>query len=189
MLSYRLGNVESGKRGAPRGAFVVMQRIRSKPAPSARRTGNLVTLVAALALLPMLQACGTTAPVDGPANTGPRVGHAGNTYASAAPVARQYDLVGIASWYGKRYHGRRTASGEVYNMYQMTAAHPSLPFGTRVVVTNLENGRSAVVRINDRGPFVRGRIIDVSRTAASQLGFLGKGLTRVGVRVVGSSRG
>ena len=73
-------------------------------------------------------------------------------------------------------------------MYQMTAAHPTLPFGTRVVVTNLENGRSVTVRINDRGPFVRGRVIDVSRKAAGQLGFLSKGVTRVGVRIIESSR-
>lgn len=107
----------------------------------------------------------------------------------AAPTRQNsYDIVGIASWYGKPYHGRRTASGQVYNMYQMTAAHPSLPFGTRVVVTNLDNGRSVVVTINDRGPFVRGRIIDVSRKAAGQLGFLNKGVTRVGVRVIESSR-
>lgn len=99
-----------------------------------------------------------------------------------------YDIVGNASWYGKPYHGRKTASGQVYNMYQMTAAHPTLPFGTRVVVTNLENGRSVIVRINDRGPFVRNRVIDVSRKAAGQLGFLNKGVTRVGVRIIESSR-
>jgi rare lipoprotein A len=109
--------------------------------------------------------------------------------AYAAPTRRSnYDIVGNASWYGKPYHGRRTASGQVYNMYQMTAAHPTLPFGTRVLVTNLDNGRSVVVTINDRGPFVRGRIIDVSRKAAGQLGFLNKGVTRVGVRVIQSSR-
>lgn len=107
----------------------------------------------------------------------------------AAPAPRSgYDIVGAASWYGKPYHGRRTASGQIYNMYQMTAAHPTLPFGTRVVVTNLDNGRSVIVTINDRGPFVRGRIIDVSRKAAGQLGFLNKGVTRVGVRIIESSR-
>jgi rare lipoprotein A len=74
-------------------------------------------------------------------------------------------------------------------MYQMTAAHPTLPFGTRVVVTNLDNGRKVVVTINDRGPFVPDRVIDVSRKAAGQLGFLKRGLTRVGVRVLASSQG
>jgi peptidoglycan lytic transglycosylase len=142
-----------------------------------------------LAMTALLQACGTAAGPDRPLETGSRPGQSYNTYASVVPPGRQYDLVGVASWYGKPYHGRRTASGEVYNMYQMTAAHPSLPFGTQVVVTNLENGRSAVVRINDRGPFVHGRVIDVSRKAASQLGFLGQGVARVGVRVIASSRG
>ena len=95
-----------------------------------------------------------------------------------------YDAVGIASWYGKRYHGRRTASGEIFDMNSATAAHPTLPFGTRVWVTNLENGRSAVLKINDRGPFVRRRIIDVSRSAARALGFVQQGTARVRVRLV-----
>jgi rare lipoprotein A len=142
-----------------------------------------------LSMALLLQACGTVATPETPRGPDRRSGLTYNSYASTAPAGRRYDVVGVASWYGKPYHGRRTASGEVYNMWQMTAAHPSLPFGTRVVVTNLDNGRSVVVRINDRGPFVRGRIIDVSRKAASQLGFLGKGLTRVGVRVIASSRG
>ncbi len=108
-------------------------------------------------------------------------------YARPAPAA--YDIVGAAAWYGKPYHGRKTASGQVYDMYQMTAAHPTLPFGTRVVVTNLDNGRKVVVTINDRGPFVPDRVIDVSRKAAGQLGFLKRGLTRVGVRILASSQG
>ena len=95
-----------------------------------------------------------------------------------------YDAVGIASWYGRRYHGRRTASGEIFDMNSATAAHPTLPFGTRVQVTNLENGRSVVLRINDRGPFVRRRIIDVSRRAARVLGFVQKGTARVRVQLV-----
>ncbi len=95
-----------------------------------------------------------------------------------------YDVVGIASWYGRRYHGRRTASGETFDMNSATAAHPTLPFGTRVRVTNLENGRSVVLRINDRGPFVRRRIIDVSRRAAQVLRFVQKGTARVRVKLV-----
>jgi rare lipoprotein A len=95
-----------------------------------------------------------------------------------------YDTVGIASWYGKRYHGRRTASGEIFDMNSATAAHPTLPFGTRVQVTNLENGLSVVLKINDRGPFVRRRIIDVSRRAAQALGFVQKGTARVRVQLV-----
>src|SRR5690242_19875093 len=82
------------------------------------------------------------------------------------------DQVGHASWYALH---SRTASGETMNPSEMTAAHRSLPFGTRVLVENLNNGRSVVVRINDRGPFVKGRVIDVSRAAASSLGMLGSG--------------
>ncbi len=95
-----------------------------------------------------------------------------------------YEAVGAASWYGAKFHGRTTASGEPYDMYAMTAAHPNLPFGTKVQVTNLENGRSVVLRINDRGPFAKRRIIDVSRHAAEHLGFLGDGLARVRVEVI-----
>jgi rare lipoprotein A len=96
-----------------------------------------------------------------------------------------YAAVGRASWYGARYHGRRTASGQVFDMHAFTAAHPTLPFGTRVRVTNLENGRSVIVVINDRGPFVRGRIIDLSRRAARSLGFVRKGTASVRVEVAG----
>ncbi len=80
---------------------------------------------------------------------------------------------GIASWYGPRFHGRRTASGERFNTHELTAAHKTLPFGTRVRVTSLVNGKEVVVRINDRGPFIKGRIIDLSRAAALALGLTG----------------
>lgn len=86
---------------------------------------------------------------------------------------------GIASYYGRRFHGRRTANGERFNMNAMTAAHRTLPFGSLVEVTNPRNGRSVVVRINDRGPFVRGRTIDLSRAAARELGMISRGHARV----------
>ena len=89
--------------------------------------------------------------------------------------------VGLASYYAPRYHGARTASGRKQNDDAMTAAHRTLPFGSRVRVTNLANGRSVVVTVIDRGPFVRGRIIDVSRRAARELGFLREGTARVRV--------
>ena len=88
---------------------------------------------------------------------------------------------GIASWYGRDFHGRRTSSGEPYDMYQMTAAHKALPLPTYVRVTNLENGRSVVLRVNDRGPFIEGRVIDVSYVAAQRLGMVGSGTARVEV--------
>jgi rare lipoprotein A len=85
----------------------------------------------------------------------------------------------LASWYGEEHHGKPTASGEPFDMHALTAAHPSLPFGTLVVVTNLRNGRSVTVRVNDRGPFVRGRGIDLSYAAARALGSVGAGVVPV----------
>lgn len=87
--------------------------------------------------------------------------------------------VGTASWYGQDFDGKPTASGEPYNMFELTAAHPSLPLGTLVKVTNLRNRRAVVVRINDRGPVVDGRIIDVSYSAAKALNFQSRGVQRV----------
>ena len=86
---------------------------------------------------------------------------------------------GVASWYGPPFHGRMTANGEVYNMNSLTAAHPTLPFDTRVRVTNKENNKQVVVRINDRGPFVDGRIIDLSKEAAKRLGMVNEGIVPV----------
>jgi rare lipoprotein A len=91
---------------------------------------------------------------------------------------------GIASWYGPRFHGRRTANGEVFNQQKMTAAHRTLRFGTRVELTHVKNGRSVEVRINDRGPYLRGRIIDVSRAAAADLGMRNAGLAMVKLRPI-----
>ncbi len=91
---------------------------------------------------------------------------------------------GVASWYGPGFHGRPTASGEVFDQHELTAAHPSLPLGTRAMVTNLENGRAVEVRINDRGPFVDGRILDLSHAAAERLGALAAGVINVTIRVV-----
>jgi rare lipoprotein A len=92
--------------------------------------------------------------------------------------------VGVASWYGEYFQGKPTASGEPYDMNDFTAAHPTLPLGTYVKVTNLRNGRSAIVRVNDRGPVVDGRIIDVSRNTARALGFKARGLQIVRLDLV-----
>lgn len=91
---------------------------------------------------------------------------------------------GEASWYGPGFHGRQTASGEVYDMEAMTAAHNQLPFGSRIRVLNLDNGRETQVRINDRGPFARGRVLDLSRAAARAIGMLGPGTARVRIEVL-----
>ena len=93
---------------------------------------------------------------------------------------------GIASWYGGEFHGRPTSSGEVYDMFQLTCAHNFLPLGTMVMVTNLENGRSVELKVNDRGPFLKERIIDVSYAAARILGIWGKGTANVKVEWAGS---
>ena len=100
------------------------------------------------------------------------------------PPSASVERTGEASWYGRPFHGRRTASGEVYDMYKLTAAHPTLPFGARVRVTSLRNGRSVEVRINDRGPAVRGRIIDLSYAAARAIDSVGAGVFPVRLRVV-----
>ena len=94
-------------------------------------------------------------------------------------------MEGTASWYGRDFHGGPTASGERYNMYSFTAAHRTLPFGTLVKVTNLRNGRDVVVRINNRGPYIKGRIIDLSKGAAAQIGMVGSGLARVRMEIIG----
>ncbi len=131
-------------------------------------TRLLKGFVTAVALLLLLSAC----------TSEPSRAAAGRASDSA------YEAVGVASWYGAKFQGQTTASGEPYDMNAMTAAHPSLPFGTKVRVTNLENGRSVMLRINDRGPFAKRRIIDVSRHAAKHLGFLGAGLARVRVELI-----
>ncbi|MGH8604939.1 MAG: septal ring lytic transglycosylase RlpA family protein [Gammaproteobacteria bacterium] len=90
-----------------------------------------------------------------------------------------YQQTGEASWYGPGFHGKKTANGEVYDQNELTAAHRTLPLGTDVEVTNVKNGRSVAVEINDRGPYVRGRVIDLSRAAAIELGIKEKGLATV----------
>ena len=104
-----------------------------------------------------------------------------NPTGPAAPIVQGEE--GLASWYGHPYHGRHSASGEIYDMYAMTAAHRTLPFGTQVRVHDLENGRDVDVRINDRGPFVEGRIIDLSYAAAQSMGM--PGLARVRLEILG----
>src|SRR5512144_1440208 len=101
-----------------------------------------------------------------------------------APPTAGLEEVGFASWYGAPHHGRHTASGQVYDMNQLTAAHRTLPFGTRLLVTNRDTSQSTEVRVNDRGPFVGGRILDVSYAAARQLGAVGSGIFPVKLRVV-----
>ena len=95
---------------------------------------------------------------------------------------------GKASYYGRRFHGRKTSNGEVFDMNKLTAAHKTLPMESYVQVINLENGKAVVVKVNDRGPFTRGRIIDLSYAAASRLGFLEQGTAKVEIRTIASDR-
>jgi rare lipoprotein A len=113
----------------------------------------------------------------------------GNPYSIDGKVYRPretYDFTetGIASWYGPQFHGKRTANGEIYNMYELTAAHRTLQMPSLVRVTNLENGKSIIVRINDRGPFSRGRVIDVSKKSAELLGFKNQGTAKVRLQLL-----
>jgi len=102
---------------------------------------------------------------------------------SPPPIKNGVQL-GVASWYGPGFHGNRTANGEIYDQNELTAAHPSLPLGTHAMVTNLKNGRAVEVRINDRGPFVGGRAIDLSYAAARTIGMIGPGTARVRIDVL-----
>ncbi len=119
-------------------------------------------LFASFALLSLLAGCASTDTVD----------------------PHGYDQTGIASYYGARHQGKRTASGERFDKNSLTAAHRQLPFGTRVKVTNLKNNQSCLVRINDRGPHTRGRLIDLSHEAAEQLGMIRSGTARVRVQAL-----
>ncbi|HHD64171.1 MAG TPA: septal ring lytic transglycosylase RlpA family protein [Desulfobulbaceae bacterium] len=110
----------------------------------------------------------------------------GKTY-YPIPNAEGYRETGIASWYGKQFHGRRTSNGETYNMYGGTAAHKTLPMGTMLLVKNLKNDKSTVVRINDRGPFVKSRIIDLSYAAAKNIGMIGNGTAKVTITALGEA--
>jgi len=97
--------------------------------------------------------------------------------------------IGIASWYGKRFHGKKTASGKNFDMYNQTAAHRSLPLGTRVRVVNLKNGKDTIVDINDRGPYIKGRMIDLSYAAAKSIGIVNDGIAKVKLEVLSMPSG
>lgn len=140
-----------------------------------RRVGVLLT--AAIALL--VVGCASTASTGKQTKAGSSKGSASKGSAQKGATER-----GIASWYGEPYHGRRTANGEVYDMNGISAAHKTLPFETRVRVDNLDNGQSMVVRINDRGPFIKGRIIDLSLGAARQIDMVNAGVAKVKLTIV-----
>ena len=129
--------------------------------------------------------CATSTPPPPRPPNYPKPYRVGKNWYQPIPHSRGFVQKGRASWYGRKFHGRKTSSGEVYNMYAMTAAHKTLPLGTYVRVYNLTNRREIVVRINDRGPFVRGRIIDLSFTAAKKIGIVGPGTAPVKITALG----
>ncbi len=151
---------------------------------------HICRLLSAVALLLWIGGCGTVRapqPVSVPGQPAPyRVW--GNWY-QPMNTADGYHERGIASWYGEDFHGRKTSSGEPYNMYAMTAAHKTLPLGTYVRVRNLDNGKEVDVRVNDRGPFVPGRIIDLSYAGAKQLDMIGPGTAHVELTALGMAAG
>jgi len=144
------------------------------------RLGAIVLLLAFLFI-----SCAGKAPPPRPSGY-PKPYRVGKTWYQPIPHARDFRQKGKASWYGADFHGRRTSNGEIYDMHAATAAHKTLPFNTYVRVINLDNNRSTRVRINDRGPFVRGRIIDLSKTAAAEIGMLGPGTANVEIVALGA---
>lgn len=135
----------------------------------------------------------THTPPSSPSPPPPKASQGGTPYVVGGKVyyplsaVKDYKERGIASWYGADFHGKKTSSGERYNMYAGTAAHRILPFGTKVLVTNLENGKNTIVTINDRGPFAKDRIIDLSYTGAKAIGLVGPGTALVELEVVSAS--
>lgn len=157
-----------------------------------RRSGEGMRCWAGVALCSLLLAScsqfGPARPGGGTVKTGKPYQVFGKTY-TPLQTSLGFEEEGMASWYGRKFHNRQTANGEVYNMYAHTAAHKTLPLPSWAEVTNLENGRQLIVKINDRGPFVEGRVIDLSYAAARKLGFDREGTARVHVRALETKEG
>lgn len=170
-----------------------------------RPSTNALIIVMGLWLALLLPACSTVKPAPSyppppqtrrpeepppaPAPAQPKPYRVFGSWYHPLTDALGFEEQGIASWYGEEFHGRRTSNGEIYDMYAMTAAHKTLPLGTYVRVNNLSNNRTIDVRINDRGPFVRGRIIDLSYTAAKELGIIAPGTAPVKIIALGEPDG
>ncbi len=144
-------------------------------------------LFAAIGLLTLVFAfgCAKQSPFSTPPEH-PRPYKIGRKWYQPLASSKNFKQKGIASWYGADFHGKKTANGEIYDMHEISAAHKTLPLDTHVKVDNLENGKSIVVRINDRGPFIRGRIIDLSFAAAKKLGIVENGTAKVKIKALGT---
>jgi rare lipoprotein A len=145
---------------------------------------KLSQLAVIMAAIILLFGCGSNTPLVKRDSAGQYTIN-GKTYYPMKTVAAGYTQKGVASWYGPGFHGKKTSSGEVYDMHCMTAAHSVLPLNTMVKVTNLSNNKEVVVRVNDRGPFVNDRVIDLSLAAARDLGMVQYGTVPVRVSVIG----
>ena len=141
-----------------------------------------------LMVLAVIAGCAATESTRPTRDPSPRPYKVAGKWYQPRSHAHGFRQKGIASWYGKKFHGRRTSNGEIYDMYGISAAHKTLPFNTVVRVHNLDNGKKIDVRINDRGPFVRGRIIDLSYGAAQKMGMVGPGTARVKIVALGTVR-
>lgn len=145
-------------------------------AVASRRSTLWPTLVVVVSLVGSLGCIWLATGQDSAGRSAPTL----STKPDTAAVAE----TGLASYYGVRYHGKRTASGEIFDMEKLTAAHRTLPFGTTIKVTRLDNGRSVILKVNDRGPFVEGRIIDVSLAAARELQMVAPGLAKISIAIL-----
>jgi len=145
----------------------------------------IIVAFSVLSAILLLTACGPKRQVAGVRKAPPAPKDEKPTYAKVEKRETKGVQYGVASWYGPDFHGKPTSSGEIYDMYQLTCAHNTLPLGTMVIVTNLENGKSLELRVNDRGPFAKERVIDLSYAAASILGVYEKGTAWVKVETLG----
>jgi rare lipoprotein A len=170
--------------------------IRARPATSAALAGSALVAVALALVITACSRSDNTNLSPRIVEYGEPVPKGGGRYKVGEPYKvngrwyrprenPNYDKVGIASWYGRLFHGRHTANGEIYDMDALTAAHPTLPMPSYAQVTNLENGRTIIVRVNDRGPYAHNRVIDLSRRSAQALGIYRKGTGKVRVRYAG----
>jgi rare lipoprotein A len=153
-----------------------------------RKNDRLIHIPAAVTVVLLvffIFSCSPKPPPKRPAGH-PKPYRVGSTWYQPISSAHDFKQTGIASWYGKKFHGRKTSNGEIYNMYGMSAAHKTLPLGTWVRVHNKNNGKEIDVRINDRGPFIQGRIIDLSYTAANRLGMVDEGTAPVEIVALGN---
>jgi rare lipoprotein A len=157
------------------------------PQDGTRQVNALFLVIILLLLSSGLPACSTAAPKKDYSHPTQKPYVINNRVYYPIPSSYGFTQTGIASWYGDDFHGRKTSNAETYNMYDMTAAHKTLPMNTVLLVKNLENNKEIVVRVNDRGPFVRGRVIDLSYTAAKKVGIIGRGTARVHLTALGDA--